>query len=101
MSSRLIGSLAIYLALAFFAAIVLYPLLLIVSTAIKDPLDVTANPFALFSSVSFLNFADAWTLGGFGGSILQTVPITASPLVGTVALVALFSFALARFYPLC
>ena len=98
MSSRLIGSLAIYLGLAFFAAIILYPLLLIVSTAIKDPLDVTANPFALFSSVSFLNFVDAWTLGGFGGYFWNTVLITALVLVGTVVLSVLAGYALARLY---
>jgi ABC-type glycerol-3-phosphate transport system permease component len=98
MSSRLIGSLAIYLGLAFFAALILYPLLLIVSTAIKDPLDVTANPFAMFSSVSFLNFVDAWTLGGFGGYFWNTVLITALVLVGTVVLSVLAGYALARLY---
>ena len=53
-------------------SISLYPLLLIVSTALKDPLDVTANPFALFSSVNLMNFVDAWTLGGFGGYFWNT-----------------------------
>ena len=67
MMYRLVGSSAKYLGLAFFAALILYPLLLIVSTSVKDPLDVTANPFALFSSVNLVNFYDAWTLGGFGG----------------------------------
>ena len=67
MMYRVVGSLAKYLALGFFVALVLYPLLLIVSTAVKDPLDVTADPFALFSSVNLINFLDAWTLGGFGG----------------------------------
>ncbi len=47
--------------------LVLYPLLLIISTSLKDPLDVTANPFTLFSSFGPINFYDAWTLGGFGG----------------------------------
>jgi ABC-type glycerol-3-phosphate transport system permease component len=98
MSSRLVGSFARYLALAFFAALVLYPLLLIVSTAIKDPLDVTANPFTLFSSVSLQNFVDAWTLGGFGGYFWNTVLITALVLIGTVVLSVLAGYALARLY---
>src|SRR3712207_8700032 len=67
-------------------------------TAIKDPLDVTANPFAMFSSVSFLNFVDAWTLGGFGGYFWNTVLITALVLVGTVVLSVLAGYALARLY---
>jgi ABC-type glycerol-3-phosphate transport system permease component len=98
MSYRLFGSFAIYLALAFFAALVLYPLLLIVSTAVKDPLDVSADPFALFSSVNLQNFVDAWTLGGFGGYFWNTVLITAFTLLGTIALSVLAGYALARLY---
>jgi ABC-type glycerol-3-phosphate transport system permease component len=98
MMYRLVGSSAKYLALTFFAALVLYPLLLIVSTAVKDPLDVTANPFALFSSVNLVNFVDAWTLGGFGGYFWNTVIITAFTLLGTVALSVLAGYALARFH---
>ncbi len=97
-SSRLIGSLARYVTLGFFAALVAYPLLLIVSTALKDPLDVTANPFALFSSLNPVNFVDAWTLGGFGAYFWNTAVITALTLVGTVALSVLAGYALARLY---
>jgi raffinose/stachyose/melibiose transport system permease protein len=97
-SSRLVGTLAKYLALAFFAALVLYPLLLIVSTAVKDPLDVTPNPFTLFSSVNLVNFVDAWTLGGFGGYFWNTLIITAFTLLGTIALSVLAGYALARLY---
>src|SRR5215208_420659 len=95
MMYRVLGSLSKYLALGFFTAIVLYPLLLIVSTAVKDPLDVTADPFALFSSV---NFVDAWTLGGFGGYFWNTALITGLTLIGTVALSVLAGYALARLY---
>ena len=98
MMYRVVGSLSRYLALGFFTAIVLYPLLLIVSTAVKDPLDVTANPFALFSSVNLVNFVDAWTLGGFSGYFWNTVIITALTLLGTVALSVLAGYALARLY---
>ncbi len=97
-SSRLVGTLARLLALAFFSALVLYPLLLIVSTAVKDPLDVTANPFALFSSVNLVNFVDAWTLGGFGGYFWNTLIITALTLLGTISLSVLAGYALARLY---
>jgi ABC-type glycerol-3-phosphate transport system permease component len=98
MTSRVIGSLAKYLTLGFFVALVLYPLLLIVSTALKDPLDVTADPFALFTSVNPVNFVDAWTLGGFGGYFWNTVIITAFTLLGTLALSVLAGYALARLY---
>ena len=98
MMYRVVGSLAKYIALGFFVAIVLYPLLLIVSTAVKDPLDVTANPFTLFSSVNLVNFVDAWTLGGFGGYFWNTLIITAFTLLGTIVLSVLAGYALARLY---
>jgi ABC-type glycerol-3-phosphate transport system permease component len=98
MMYRLVGSSAKYLALAFFAAVVLYPLLLIVSSAVKDPLTVSTDPFALFSSVNIVNFVDAWTLGGFGGYFWNTVIITAFTLLGTVALSVLAGYALARLH---
>jgi raffinose/stachyose/melibiose transport system permease protein len=93
-----LGSVAKYLVLGFFAVTVLYPLLLIVSTSLKDPLDVTANPFSLFSSVRFMNYVDAWTLGGFGGYFWNTVVVTALTLVGVLTLSTLAGYALARFH---
>jgi ABC-type glycerol-3-phosphate transport system permease component len=98
MTSRLFGSFARYLGLAFFAVLIAYPLLLIVSTAVKDPLDITADPFSLFTSVSLQNFVDAWTIGGFGGYFWTTILITALTLVGTVVLSVLAGYALARLY---
>ena len=59
---------------------------------------MTANPFALFSSVNLVNFVDAWTLGGFGGYFWNTVIITAFTLLGTVALSVLAGYALARLH---
>src|SRR5918992_2874108 len=87
-----------YLVLLLFAALSLYPLLLIISTSLKDPLDVTADPFALFSSFNPVNFYDAWTLGGFGGYFWNTVVITAITVASVVALSSLAGYALARFF---
>src|SRR5918997_5105643 len=98
MMYRLVGSSAKSLGLPFSAPLLLSPLLLSFSTAVKDPLDVTANPFALFSSVNFVNFVDAWTLGGFGGYFWNTVVITTFTLLGTVVLSVLAGYALARLH---
>src|ERR687897_1818807 len=87
-----------YLVLLLFAALSLYPLLLIISTSLKDPLDVTADPFELFSSFSPVNFYDAWTLGGFGGYFWNTVVITTITVVSVVALSSLAGEALGRLY---
>ncbi len=93
-----LAALGKYLMLLLFAMLSLYPLLLIISTSLKDPLDVTADPFDLFSSFSPVNFYDAWTLGGFGGYFWNTAIITALTLLGTVALSVLAGYALARLY---
>jgi ABC-type glycerol-3-phosphate transport system permease component len=97
MAYRLFGTFTKYLVLGVFALLVLYPLLLIVSTSFKDPLDVTADPFTLFSSFNPINFLDAWTLGGFAGFFWNTVIITGLTLAGVVAFSVLAGYALARF----
>jgi raffinose/stachyose/melibiose transport system permease protein len=94
---RLLSSTAKYVVLMLFALVSLYPLLLIVSTSLKDPLDVTANPFELFSSFNPINYYDAWTLGGFGGYFWNTVIITGATVVGVVVLSSLAGYGLARF----
>jgi raffinose/stachyose/melibiose transport system permease protein len=94
---RWLGSAAKYAVLMLFALLSLYPLLLIVSTSLKDPLDVTANPFTLFSSFNPINFYDAWTLGGFSGYFWNTVVITGITVVAVVALSSLAGYGLARF----
>ena len=47
-----------------------FPVVLVVSTALKDPADVRVNPFGLFSSFSTENVTTAWTVGGFSDYLL-------------------------------
>jgi ABC-type glycerol-3-phosphate transport system permease component len=77
------------------AAIVVYPLLLIVSTALKDPLEVAQNPYGLFTTFRFQNIADAWTLGEFSDYFLNTVVITAPVVLGVVVLSTMAGYAFA------
>ncbi|QAY72389.1 carbohydrate ABC transporter permease [Agromyces protaetiae] len=83
--------------LALFTA---FPVLLIVSTALKTPADVRVNPFGLFSSFSFENLATAWTVGRFGeyawNSVLLSVPTTI--LVVLLSTAAGYAFARLQFW---
>ena len=81
------------------AAIVVYPLLLILSTALKDPLEVAQNPYGLFTAFRWQNIVDAWTLGEFSTYFLNTVLITVPTVLGVVALsvVGGYAFALLHF----
>jgi raffinose/stachyose/melibiose transport system permease protein len=90
------GPVVRYLVLGLFAAITLYPLLLVVSTALKEPRDLTIDPFSLFSSVRLENLSDAWTIGNFGGYFFNTVVITLPTVLGVVALSTMAGYALAR-----
>ncbi|HYZ82608.1 MAG TPA: carbohydrate ABC transporter permease [Solirubrobacteraceae bacterium] len=84
------------LVLLLFFAITAYPILLVVSTAFKNPLDVTLDPFSLFSSFHPQNFVDAWNEGGFQHYFVTTVIITVPSVLGIVALSTLAGYALAR-----
>jgi ABC-type glycerol-3-phosphate transport system permease component len=69
-----------HLVLILLSGLMLFPLVLTVSTALKTSSDVKVNPFALFSSFSLENLQTAWTVGDFGSyvanSFLLSVPST-------------------------
>jgi ABC-type glycerol-3-phosphate transport system permease component len=77
------------------AVFVLMPVILVISTTLKTPADVRVNPFGLFTSFSFQNIVDAWTVGRFSdyvlNSFLLTVPSTA--IVVVVSVMAGYAFA--------
>lgn len=71
--------------LAMLAVLSMFPIVLLLSTALKTPDDVKTNPFGLFSSFSPENIVQAWSAGNFSeyffNSILLTVPTTILVLV--------------------
>jgi len=77
------------------AAIAIYPILLIVSTSLKDPLEVAQNPYGLFSDFRFQNIGDAWTLGEFQKYFLNTIYITVPTVIGVVVLSTMGGYAFA------
>ena len=95
-SGRVTGALGKYAFLIFFAFLCIYPLVLMVSAAFRDP-DIPAEPFALFHSFRPQNIVDAWTLGEFGSYFFNTVVIAVPVVIGVVVLSILAGYALARF----
>jgi ABC-type glycerol-3-phosphate transport system permease component len=89
------AQLALHVVLAGMAVFVLMPVILVISTTLKTPADVRVNPFGLFTSFSFQNIVDAWTVGRFSdyvlNSFLLTVPSTA--IVVVVSVMAGYAFA--------
>jgi ABC-type glycerol-3-phosphate transport system permease component len=83
--------------LGFWAALCVLPVILVISTAIKDPNIVTGDPFQLFSSIRLENLSDAWTLGNFGHYFVNTLVIVIPTVVGVVVMSTMTGYALARF----
>lgn len=86
----------VYATLAIFAAFAAFPLVLIVSTALKQPADARRDPFGLFTTTTLQNFADAWVQGKFGHFFLNTVWITGATVLGVVILSVTAGYGLAR-----
>lgn len=84
------------LVLLLFAAISLFPPLLVLSTALRSAQEIKVDPFALFTSFSLQNVVDAWTQGNFGRYFLNSVLLTVPSTVLTVALAAAAGYAFAR-----
>jgi ABC-type glycerol-3-phosphate transport system permease component len=96
-SRRVLAAIGKYGFLGLWAALCLGPMVLVVSTAFKDPQIETGNPFQLFSSFRPENLSDAWTLGRFGQYFLNTIVIMVPVVLGVVVLSTMVGYALARF----
>ncbi len=78
------------------ALLVLFPLVLTISTALKTSQDVKQNPFGLFSSFSTENLVTAWTVGEFSRYILNSFLLTVPSTLLVVVLSTMGGYAFAR-----
>jgi ABC-type glycerol-3-phosphate transport system permease component len=85
-----------HLLLVTLSALMLFPLLLTVSTALKTSQDVKVNPFGLFSSFSTENIVTAWTEGDFSSYVLNSFLLSVPSTALVVALSTLGGYAFAR-----
>ncbi len=76
--------------------IALFPLLLIVSTALKTSDDVMLNPFGLFSSFSMENLDTAWNVGGFSNYVVNSLLLAVPSTLLVVVLSTTAGYAFAR-----
>jgi len=85
-----------HLMLVVLSLLMLFPLVLIISTALKTGKDVRSNPFGLFSSVSSDNLVTAWTVGNFGDYVLNSFLLSVPSTIIVVVLSTLGGYAFAR-----
>ncbi len=76
--------------------LVLFPLVLTVSTALKTSEDVKVNPFGLFSSFSMENLVTAWTVGEFSRYVLNSFLLSVPSTLLVVVLSTMGGYAFAR-----
>ena len=82
--------------LVVLSLIMLFPVILTVSTALKTERDVQVNPFGLFTSFSTENIVAAWTVGGFSGYVLNSFLLTVPSTLLVLALATAGGYAFAR-----
>lgn len=76
--------------------VMLFPIVLTISTAFKTRADVRTNPFGLFSSFSIENLTRAWTVGNFGEYMWNTVVLSVPSTIVVVALSTMAGYAFAK-----
>jgi ABC-type glycerol-3-phosphate transport system permease component len=85
-----------HLMLVVLSLLMLFPLVLVISTALKTGEDVRSNPFGLFSSVSSDNLVTAWTVGNFGDYVVNSFLLSVPSTIIVVVLSTLGGYAFAR-----
>ena len=84
------------LLLGLMVLVSLTPLLLVVINAFKSHADIVENPLSLPHSLAWMNFKAAWTGGNFSVGVVNSVLLTGTTVLVTVAFGALAAFPLAR-----
>ncbi|MBG6054915.1 ABC-type glycerol-3-phosphate transport system permease component [Salinibacterium sp. CAN_S4] len=85
-----------HVTLALLAALSTFPIVLILSTALKTPEDVRTNPFGLFSSFSWDNIVQAWTAGKFSEYFFNSVLLTGPTTILVLVISTMGGYAFAR-----
>jgi ABC-type glycerol-3-phosphate transport system permease component len=85
-----------HLVLIVLAVLTLFPVILVVSTALKTPDDVRVDPFGLFTSFSWQNIVDAWTVGRFSDYLVNSILLSVPSTIAVVAVSTMAGYAFAR-----
>lgn len=79
------------------AAVMVFPLVWLILSAMKTTGEIQARPFALPVQFSFNNFAEAWRVGRFDQHFLSSAVVSSSSVIGLLVLGSMAGFAFARF----
>ncbi len=85
-----------HILLIVLSLLMIFPVVLTVSTAMKTSADVKVNPFGLFSSFSTENLVTAWTVGNFQDYVLSSFLLSVPSTILVVILSTMGGYAFAR-----
>jgi ABC-type glycerol-3-phosphate transport system permease component len=85
-----------HLVLLGLSLLMLFPVILTISSAFKTETDVRRNPFGLFTSFSTGSLDSAWTVGNFGEYMLNTLVLSIPATLIVVALSTMAGYAFAK-----
>lgn len=85
-----------HLVLLGMSLLVLFPILLTISSALKTRSDVRSNPFGIFSSLSLDSLTRAWTVGHFGEYLFNTFVLAVPSTIIVVVLSMMAGYAFAK-----
>ena len=87
-----------YIVLGIAGFLILYPLIFMLMSSVKDNYEVLRNPFGI-TKVYFNNYIDAWKLGKIGRYFFNSVKVTFSTLAIQIVIVSLASYAIGKLKP--
>ncbi|HLW00127.1 MAG TPA: carbohydrate ABC transporter permease [Ktedonobacterales bacterium] len=93
---RLPGNILALLMLALWSIIVLLPLWVVFSIAVKSLPEFYTNPLGWPHAFLWSNFSDAWNTAGLGSALLNSLLVTTSALAILVCVGAMAAYPLAR-----
>ena len=93
-TASLIPNYIILILLVFFSII---PIVLLFLNSFKETTEIQQDPFGWPAVVRFSNYVDAWVLGGFSTTMVNTLILTFSTVVAVAVMSGLAAFALARY----
>jgi N-acetylglucosamine transport system permease protein len=83
--------------LTVWSLLVIVPLVWVIMSSFKTSSEIFASPFALPSSLNFINYANAWTTAGIGSFFFNSVIVVLGALFVTMLFGSMSAYVLARF----
>ncbi|MHA7262798.1 carbohydrate ABC transporter permease [Arthrobacter sp. TMN-37] len=85
-----------HLLLIVLSVVSLFPVILVISTALKSEAEVRTDPFGLFTSFSLENLRNAWVVGDFGSYLLNSILLSVPSTLLVVILSTMAGYTFAR-----